>query len=529
MRPVRSSAVAALALATAAGVTACGGGGSTSGASASYVDGKTFTLALASDPGSLDPMGSASSPLFQVSKFAYDSLVSVDAKGQVASELASKWSVDKTTVTFTIGDGITCADGTPFTAQTAVDNITYVENPKNKSPYLGVFIPAGAKAKASGSTVTVTLASPSPFVMASFANLPMVCDAGLKDRASLKSATNGTGPYVLKEAVPGDHYTYEVRKGYAWGPGGATTSAHGIPATIEVKIIPNETTAANQLLSGAINAAAVVGPDAARLEAAKVDHVDAQSIVGEQWYNHNLGHVTSDPAVRAALTQSLDLAQLQKVITSDRGGPATQLAVAAPAGCTGSSVKGKIPGTDVSAAESALDAAGWAKGSDGIRTKDGKRLTISFLYDSTLGSGGDAAAELAVAAWKKVGIEAKSKQLDENGMVNSLFSTGDWDVAWEPLNLNTPDQAVPFFSGPGTAAGGNNFAGINNSAYDAGVKKAMTENGAASCPDWLSAEGKLFSANDVVPFANKLLPFFTKGAKVDVLGEVVPTSIRMLG
>ena len=36
-----------------------------------------------------------------------------------------------------------------------------------------------------------------------------------------------------------------------------------------------------------------------------------------------------------ALTQALDLAQLQKVITSDRGGPATQLAVVAPAGCTG--------------------------------------------------------------------------------------------------------------------------------------------------------------------------------------------------
>jgi peptide/nickel transport system substrate-binding protein len=126
-------------------------------------------MALSADPGALDPQGSASSPLFQVSKFAYDSLVSVDAKGQVNSGLASKWSVSGTTVTFEIGQGITCADGAPFTAQTAVDNISYVEDPKNKSPFLGVFVPAGATATASGSTVTVKLATASPFVLDSFA------------------------------------------------------------------------------------------------------------------------------------------------------------------------------------------------------------------------------------------------------------------------------------------------------------------------------------------------------------------------
>ncbi len=33
----------------------------------------------------------------------------------------------------------------------------------------------------------------------------------------------GTGPYELTEAVPGDHYTYQIRDGYTWGPNGATT------------------------------------------------------------------------------------------------------------------------------------------------------------------------------------------------------------------------------------------------------------------------------------------------------------------
>jgi peptide/nickel transport system substrate-binding protein len=533
MRPVRSSALLALSLSVAAaGLTACGGGsddGAGGGGGGKYVDGKTFTMAISSDPGALDPQGGATTALFQLTQFAYDNLVSTNEKGDISSELATKWTVDGTTVTFDIADGVTCADGAPFTAQTAADNITYVENPKNQSPFLGVFVPAGATATASGSTVTVKLAAPAPFVLDSFANLPMVCDAGMKDRSTLKAGTSGTGPYTLEEAVPGDHYTYAVRKDYAWGPGGAKTSAKGTPATIEVKVVANETTAANQLLSGALNAAAIVGPDADRLNAAKVDKVDAQAVTGEQWYNHNAGHPTSDPAVRAALTQAVDLDQLRKVITSGKGGPATQLAVVAPAGCTGSSVDGAVPSTDTAAAESALDAAGWAKGSDGIRAKGGKKLAVSFIYDGSLGTGGSAAAELAVAAWKKIGVDATAKQLDETSMETAMFGTGDWDVAWEPININTPDQIAPFLSGPGVKDGGNNFSGITNSDYDAGVKTAMSKNGADGCQDWLAAEGKLFAASDLVLFANNLLPFFSKGAQLDVVGSVVPTSIRMLG
>ncbi|TIC80484.1 ABC transporter substrate-binding protein [Nocardioides sp. GY 10113] len=531
MRPVRPSALLALSLSVAAvGLTACGGSDPGTGAGESnYVDGQSFSLALTSDPGALDPQGGVTSTLFQLSKLAYDSLVSVDADGNVESQLASDWSVDGTTVTFEIADGITCADGSDFTAQTVVDNITYVEDPKNQSPFLGVFIPAGATAEADGSTVTMTLAEPSPFVLASMANLPMVCDAGLTDRKSLKDGTAGTGPYTLTEAVPGDRYTYSVREDYTWGPDGASTSETGTPATIVAKVVTNETTAANQLLSGDLNFAGIVGPDAERLDAAGLTRVDAQAVQGEQWYNQNDGHLTADPAVRAALTRALDLEELQKVLTSGKGGPATQFAVVAPAGCTGSSVEGNVAGTDVAAAEAALDEAGWVKGSDGIRAKDGEKLALSFVYDASLGTGGSAAAELAVAAWKEVGIDVTGKQLDQTAIAGAMFGTGDWDIAWEPVNINTPDQIVPFVSGPGLADGGTNFSGIDNADYTAGVEKAMTTNGAEGCDEWLAAEGALFAADDVIPFANNLLPFFGKGAEFDVVGNVVPTSIRMLG
>ncbi|WP_296605666.1 ABC transporter substrate-binding protein, partial [Nocardioides sp.] len=285
------------------------GGAGGGGGDSEYADGGTFTMAIAGDPGKLDPHSSASSQLFAVNQLAYDNLVSVDGQtGEIESQLAKEWSVDGTTVTFTLNDGITCADGSEFTATTVADNIAYVGNPKNKSAYLGTFLPAGATAKADDATgtVTVTLAQPAPFVLNGFGSLPMVCESGLKDRKSLADSTAGTGPYELSEAVPGDHYTYQKRDGYTWGPDGATTDEQGLPDTIVMKVIQNEGTAANLLVSGEINAATIQGPDAKRLDAQDMFHTSTPAMAGEQWYNHNDGHDTADADVRMALTQAID-------------------------------------------------------------------------------------------------------------------------------------------------------------------------------------------------------------------------------
>ena len=92
-------------------------------------------MALKGDPGKLDPQSSASSELFTVNQLAYDNLVAIDGDtGEIESQLASDWKVDGKTVTLTLNDGITCSDGSDFTATTAVDNIDYVADPKNKSP-----------------------------------------------------------------------------------------------------------------------------------------------------------------------------------------------------------------------------------------------------------------------------------------------------------------------------------------------------------------------------------------------------------
>lgn len=490
--------------------------------------GVTFRMAMTADPGNLDPQASATSNVTQISQFAYDRLVNADRNGKIVTGIATSWKVSGRQVVLTLNKSVTCSDGSHFTAADAAKNINYVADPKSKSPLLGVYLAPGAHASADVSAGTVTMTTPqvAPFALDGLAQLPMVCGAALTDRKELEHATMGTGPYKLTESVSGDHYTFTKRAGYTWGPGGVSTSRAGLPAKIQVKIIPNETTAANLLLSGGLNAATIYGPDATRLAQAKLFSSDSAAVVGEMWFNQAKGRPGADSSVRMALTKTLDFSQLRKVLTSGQGAPATELAASAPVSCTGNSVKDALPPTDLERARQLLDQAGWAAGSGGVRSKGGKQLRLTFVYNSAAGAAGSAAATLAVDAWKELGAKVTVKPQDETAIGGTLFSTGDWDIVWEPVNVGSPDQLVPFLSGPATPKG-TNFASIDNAAYNAGVRKAAAMPGHTGCAAWLKAESHVISSADVLPFANSVVRTFGKDASFDAPSTLTPTSIRM--
>jgi peptide/nickel transport system substrate-binding protein len=522
----RKVAVAALAAVACFAAAACGSKDPAAGPE--NPSGGTFTMALSADPGALDPAMTASSPLFWMSRFAYDNLVSVDPDGQISPQLASEWTEALDKLTFTVKEGVTCADGSPLTAQTIADNINFVADPANESPLLGAFVPAGATAEASGQTLTVNLAEPAPFALLSLSELAIVCDAGLADRSTLAAATNGSGPYELTEAVPNDHYTFKIREGYTWGQNGATTAEVGMPSEVVVRIIENETTVANMLLAGEVNAAIVMGADMERLDAAGLFALPQSSVIGEQWYNEAEGHVTADPVVRAALAQAVELTELRQVITSGKGTAPTTLSTTEPVACPGDSLSQALPAHDPEAAKAALEAAGYKVGADGSRAKDGVPLKIVFAHDAALGDGAAAAAEFATQAWRAVGFEVEATQLPTDQMQGVLFGTGAWEVAWEPLNTSSPDQLTAFFSGPGVAEGGANFASISNAAYESKVAQASQQMGTAGCADWLAAETELAKANDITVFANSVIKLYGSGAEFQHNSAIIATSIRLV-
>lgn len=231
--------------------------------------------------------------------------------------------------------------------------------------------------------------------------------------------------------------------------------------------------------------------------------------------------------MRRALTQSLDLAQLGKVLTSGTGKPSQGMVTADPKACAGDTITGNLPAHDAAAAASALDAAGWQAGWDGVRVKNGKRLTLNVIYGTQLGPTMAPTAELFQQTWKALGAEVTLKGVDSPGLSQVLFGTGEWEVSLGPLGLALPSQLVPFVSGP-AAPDGTNFAHIANPTYDQGVKQAAATSGDASCPTWIAAETALIKRVDVVPYVDSVVPIYGSGTKFTLSqGAVLPSSIRM--
>lgn len=511
-------------------VSACGGSG-TAQPGQSFVSGGTLTEGIPNDPGNLDPQQSALSVDGYMAQLAYDALVRESASGSLVSGLASSWQQSGNSVTFTLKKGVTCSDGSKVTPSLIAGNVAYVADPKNKSPLLGVYLPPGTTAKADGTagTVTLTWPQPFPFALQAMTDFPIVCQKGLADRGVLAHGTDGTGPYVLSQAVPGSQYTYTVRKGYHWGPGGASTAAPGVPAKLVVKVVSNETTAANLLLSGQLNIASVAGSDRSRLAASRLFSHSALVNLGEMEFNQSAGRPTADANVRKALTMALDLAKIRSVLTSGTGAASTGLVTLTPKPCRGNTVQGNLPAHDLAAAQRMLTDAGWTPGPGGIRQKDGKKLALTLLYPSGDGPPGADAAQLAVSEWAQAGVQVHARSLPDTQISSVLFGTGAWDIGWIELTVQFPSTAVPFFSGP-VPPNGTNFAHISNATYQRLATEAAAKPGTTGCTEWNQAEEALFQKADVVPFAAQTQPVWASHATFELgTSGPVATSLRLLG
>ncbi|MCX4902489.1 ABC transporter substrate-binding protein (plasmid) [Streptomyces sp. NBC_00257] len=523
---------AAMACVVALTVSACGGSaqsGLDRTAHQKLTDGKTFTYAISSDPGTLDPAITVLSIARGVDQFLYDGLINLDTKGQPQAAIAEKWEASTTTASFTLRKGITCADGSPLTAKDVAGSINFVGDPANKSPIAGVTVKAGTKAVAdeAAGTVKVTSGGPDAFLLRNLVNVPIVCAKGLADRKTLAKGENGTGMFTVSEIVPNDHYTLTRRKNYTWGPGQFDSKQPGLPDKVVIRVIPNMTTTSNLLLSGEVNAASVIGQDQQRLRAQRLFHSDLTVPFGELFFNQAPGRFGADRAMRRALVQALDLVQVGKVLTRGGSAPVKGMVTGNPPPCDGDSVTGKVPGFDVAAAKAALDAAGWKPGPDGIRVKDGKRLALTAVYGTQLGPTMAPGAELMQQGWKNAGIDVTLKGVDSPGLSQALFATGEWDISMAPLGLTLPSQLIPFASGAEPPQG-TNFAHIKNATYDSLVAKAASQPGTAGCRDWLSAESALFERQDVVQFANSAIPTFGNKVRFEIANSFLkPSSIRM--
>lgn len=522
-----TTVVLALTLATA--LTACSGGDTTDDeASTDVVSGGAFVKSIAGDPGDLNPMQAVTFDTWEVVGMAYEALVYVNPDGELEPWLAAEWEETGTEVVFTLKDDITCADGTPFTAETAAANIAYNTDPANATFYYGSQVTEAITATADGNTLTVTSTVNDPFLVANVGTILMVCDTGLADPTALSETTDGTGLFPLTQAEPGSSYVFTKRDGYSWGPDGVTSDTEGHPDTVELRVISDESTAANLLLSGEIHASSISGADRARADAAGLEYAGVRNPVGEILFNERSDRPVSDPLVREALVTAIDRDEVGTVIADGEAIEPVSLVVRNPLLCVPDEPAWSLPETSLERAGELLDQAGWALADDGLRYKDGRPLTVKFIYDAPTPTHAPA-AELVKQTWDQLGVTTELSANDAAAWAEQLYETFDWDTGWVQVAPGGPVVLSTFFAGATPDQGGLNFMFVDNPDYEALVAQAKEATPEETCDLWLQAEAALIDRFDVFPIADNILPTYMNGVTFEMPNFIMPTTIRMLG
>jgi peptide/nickel transport system substrate-binding protein len=151
-------------------------------------------------------------------KWMYNNLTRLTAKREVVPDLAESWTAgDNARVwTFKLRPGVKFHSGRELQADDVVATFTTLIDPKTASPYRGEVGPIDRVEAVDRQAVRFTLRAPFAVFPAtmSLPNARIVAREGLGDLKALASREFGTGPFKLKEFVPGDRLVVERHADY---------------------------------------------------------------------------------------------------------------------------------------------------------------------------------------------------------------------------------------------------------------------------------------------------------------------------
>ena len=267
--------------------------------------------------------------------------------------------------------------------------------------------------------------------------------------------TIGTGPFKFKEWVRDDHATLVKNQDYF----------RGEPALDEYifKVVEDRNQVVAQLKAGEADWGGI--QKSFYEEMTRQQHLTtvAYDTYAFTYYAYNNDPASTelfqDKRVRQALLYALDREAMIKTIYAGlaRVGVGTMPTVSwayAP-----DQLPARYP-YDPQRAEQLLDEAGWRKGPDGIRAKDGKRL--SFTLWTNVGNSERAQyATLMQQQWKAIGVEATPRTEEWNAFLTRL-DNHDYEVYLVGFSWGADPDQTAFWSCDAYTGGFNNFRYCNN-------------------------------------------------------------------
>ncbi|UOR01536.1 ABC transporter substrate-binding protein [Leucobacter allii] len=442
-RTPRAVIAAVAALAT---LSACSGSGSGGGDGGG--EGGALAMAIPADEGCIDPQQLVGRSQLTVARSMVDSLV-FQNDAEFEPWLATEWQVsdDATTYTFTLRDDVTFSDGGELTGQTVVDNFEAILEMGSKARLASTYLAGMQSATAPDDrTVEIVFEQPNAAFLAAVAtpSMGIVSDesAATDQAARCQGEFSGSGAFVLDDYTPNQSISLAKRDDYGWGP---LREGAAYLDTVEVSIAAESSVRTGMLVGGQADYITEVQRADLETLAGSDLPVESQSNPGVSqglFVNPTRGPLR-DPAVRQALLLGVDRQTLIDTTLTEYQKIATSVLSSATPGYVDHS---DLVRFDADEAAETLQDAGWIEGADGIREKDGERLTVSLLYGSQLYGFLVPLMELLQQQYAEVGIELKLRPMPD-AEANTAEVNHDYDLRISAMTRAEPDVMRTAFIG----------------------------------------------------------------------------------
>ncbi|HEX8968686.1 MAG TPA: peptide ABC transporter substrate-binding protein, partial [Chloroflexota bacterium] len=402
-------------------------------------------------------------------------------------------------------------------------------------------------------TVTVTFKDPTPYPYQIFVSgLGNILQKkqfqeyiGEKSKdAPGNLAPIGTGPYKVVDFKPGDVVTYTVNENYRdpnkpyfhdvqiKGGGDATSAARAVFQTGEVDYAWNlqvESQVLNQLSQGG-KATLVTAPGPA-VERLLLNFADPNTEQDGARAEPDTKHpFLSDLNVRTALAMAVDRKSIADQLYGPAGQATCNIFTSPPDVVSKNTQSMNVCQFDPAKANQLLDQAGWTRGSDGIRQKDGVRMHV--VYQTTVNPLRQKEQDIVKSGWEQLGLEVELKSVDAGVFFSSDAGNPDTaahfytDVEMFTNNPSFPDytQYVALWTTDQIASKanqwhGNNYHRWSNADFDAIYNQLKTETDPAKRTSLtIQANDLLVNQVVVIPLVARTQP--TDGMSKAIQGEI---------
>ena len=456
-------------------LAACGGG-TVQTNTQNAVKGGHLVEGSISDISNINPIFINDTASSTVAYRQYNGLLNNDGAGNLIAELATavpKVDSDQVTYKFSLRKDVKWSDGQQLTADDVVFTYQLMYDPKYKAvtsryrAQLEQYL-ANVSAPDQFTVVFKTTKPYSPFLISfcTIGILPMHVWSKLDPAAINSSPMNQlptvvSGPFIADKWDKGAQYAVKRNDGHFLGKPNLDSYIF--------KVVPDAVQIANQLKTGEID---VGNPDASQWDSlATATNIDRVSYVAPSfaYYIQNLdpaktpkAAIFGDPQVRKALVTALNKKQIADRVYFGQAAPADSSVSSAQ--WVHATPKTQYP-FDLTKANQMLDAAGWAKGSDGIRAKNGVRMEWELRTNV-----GNKVRETLITVmadqWSQIGAKVATKPVQFPQLVTQLSQTREFEMILLGIQEGLEPDVTQLWSSKSIGNGALNGASYKNPKVD---------------------------------------------------------------